>query len=112
MPSSPYRKTKVEGRTVLVHRLVYERAHGPIPPGWVVHHIDHDKQNNDLTNLVAMSRADHSAHHNDKHPRVKTCEICGKQYEPAPTKRERSKTCSTTCANALRSRSKTKKETE
>lgn len=109
MPS-PYRKTKVNGRTVQIHRMVWEQAHGPIPPGYIVHHVDHDKRNNDLSNLALMSRQEHSAHHNDKHPRVKTCEVCGTEYEPAPTKRARSKTCTYDCARVLMSRAAVARE--
>jgi hypothetical protein len=41
----------------------YERAYGPVPAGFIVHHIDHDSLNDAPDNLVAMSRAEHLAHH-------------------------------------------------
>jgi hypothetical protein len=34
-----------------------------IHTGWVVHHIDEDKHNNDISNLVLMTRADHMRLH-------------------------------------------------
>lgn len=98
MAPSPYRKKKIAGRTFQVHLLVWIAANGPIPPGMVVHHIDHDKRNNDIANLVLMTHQEHCEHHNQKYPRIKACEVCGTEYEPHPTKRKRSKTCSRPCA--------------
>ena len=46
-----------------LHRRAYEDAHGPIPPGWDVHHVDHDKVNNDPANLIALSKDDHTRLH-------------------------------------------------
>ena len=34
-----------------LHRAVWEHHHGPIPPGYHVHHRDGDGLNNDLANL-------------------------------------------------------------
>lgn len=45
------------------HRVVYEQHHGPIPAGWVVHHKDEDKGNNDPANLEAMPRGQHQRLH-------------------------------------------------
>jgi hypothetical protein len=36
---------------------------GPIPKGFVVHHIDEDVTNNDLSNLQLLSRSEHAKHH-------------------------------------------------
>jgi HNH endonuclease len=96
-----YAKVKRAGRTYLAHRVVWERTHGPIPDGYVVHHKDSNPRNNEPANLELLTHAAHSRLHNDKHPRVKTCEACGKEYEPSPTKRARSKTCSWLCRNEL-----------
>jgi len=41
---------------VLKHRLVYEQAHGEVPPGCNVVFADHDKRNFDPDNLVAVPR--------------------------------------------------------
>lgn len=45
------------------HRFSYERYIGPIPEGFHVHHIDHDRGNNDPSNLIALSPDDHAALH-------------------------------------------------
>jgi len=47
----------------LVHRTVYEAAHGAIPETWVVHHIDFDKTFNRLENLIALPEAFHHTIH-------------------------------------------------
>lgn len=41
------------------HRLVWEQAHGPIPDGWVVHHLNGDKADNRIENLFAVSQEGH-----------------------------------------------------
>ena len=46
------------------HRIVAEEMLGrPLLPEEVVHHIDHDKTNNDPSNLQIMTRADHARLH-------------------------------------------------
>lgn len=42
------------------HRLVWEKAHGEIPEGWIVHHLNGVKDDNKLENLQAMPRKQHS----------------------------------------------------
>lgn len=56
-----YRAT--EGDRAYLHRTIWIAERGPIPDDWDVHHCDHDKTNNDLTNLIAMSKADHARLH-------------------------------------------------
>jgi hypothetical protein len=34
-----------------------------IPKGYVIHHLDHDEQNDDISNLVIMQKHHHAAHH-------------------------------------------------
>lgn len=101
MAASPYRTIKRDGRTIGSHRVIWEEAHGPIPDGYVVHHVDHNKRNNALSNLQLMTHQEHSEHHNQKYPRTKLCEVCGVRYEPHPTKRARAKTCGPTCRSEL-----------
>lgn len=45
------------------HILVWEQLNGPLPKGWVVHHKDGNGHNNDISNLQAMSRGEHTALH-------------------------------------------------
>lgn len=52
-------------KAVLLHRLVWELAHGPVPPGHEVHHLDHDRGNWQLTNLAVMDRQAHQQLHRE-----------------------------------------------
>ncbi len=47
----------------LLHRLVYEETFGPIPEGFHIHHLDNDKNNNALENLVLISKSNHHKLH-------------------------------------------------
>jgi hypothetical protein len=46
---------------VFEHRLIYEDAHGPIPPGHFIHHINGIPDDNRLENLLLVSS--NSEHH-------------------------------------------------
>lgn len=46
--------------------LVWESEHGPLPKGWVVHHDDRNSMNDDISNLIGMTRRDHAAEHRDE----------------------------------------------
>ena len=47
-------------KTILIHRLVYETFVGEIPCGFQIHHLDGNKQNNHVNNLIALSTRDHA----------------------------------------------------
>lgn len=46
-----------------LHRAVYALYNGEIPEGYHVHHVDHDKSNNEPENLIAISSKDHMRLH-------------------------------------------------
>lgn len=48
----------------LLHRLIYESVWGKIPEGYVIHHIDGDKTNNCILNLLIVDKEHHSSLHN------------------------------------------------
>ena len=48
-----------------MHRMVYEYYNGKIPSGYVIHHIDENKLNNDISNLQLISDSDHRRLHID-----------------------------------------------
>jgi hypothetical protein len=67
-----------------------------------VHHINGDKRDNRIENLVVVTPKEHAAEHGQqKHPLTKTCAVCGVTFTPHPTKRARSKTCSRACGYVL-----------
>lgn len=46
-----------------LHRRVWSDAHGPIPDGYHVHHVNHDRTDNRLANLELREAGDHIAYH-------------------------------------------------
>lgn len=46
-----------------VHRAVYELFKGSIPPGYHVHHKDHNKDNNSIDNLELIEAKQHLSEH-------------------------------------------------
>lgn len=55
-----YRNDTVRTR---LHRYLYEKEYGELPDEVDVHHIDHNKSNNALENLMALGRSDHMRLH-------------------------------------------------
>lgn len=53
----------INGKRVRLHRFVWENSNGEIPKGYAVHHIDRDKDNNDINNLKLMQLAEHIKYH-------------------------------------------------
>lgn len=48
-----------------LHRAVYERYNGAIPSGYHVHHIDHNRRNNEPENLIALTAEEHERLHGE-----------------------------------------------
>lgn len=53
----------VNHKFVFKHRYIYEKVFGKIPEGKVIHHIDHNKLNNNIDNLVALTIGEHNSIH-------------------------------------------------
>ena len=49
---------------VILNRYKYQKIHGSIPKNSVVHHIDENKDNNDINNLELKQWGIHTGHHN------------------------------------------------
>ena len=50
-------------RIVEAHKFIYESINGPVPEGYEIHHIDFNKYNNDISNLIALPREQHKKYH-------------------------------------------------
>lgn len=64
---------------VFEHILVWESAHGAIPKGWVIHHLNGTKSDNRLENLQALSTRKHHAVLEAKAKRIQALEAQLKQ---------------------------------
>ncbi|MCK9596748.1 HNH endonuclease [Candidatus Pacearchaeota archaeon] len=54
------------GKRQQMHRFVCEEAYGLIQEGYIIHHVNGDGFNNDLSNLQIMTQSEHVAFHNKK----------------------------------------------
>jgi len=75
------------GRLRFVHDLVWEHHNGPIPDGFVVHHLNEAKADNRLENLALVSFLWHKRHHSPYFREVDDgwehqCRVC-KAWKPA-----------------------------
>ena len=46
------------GKTQLLHRIIYEKFKGEIPYGFYIKHINNDKDDNSIENLKSESRTE------------------------------------------------------
>lgn len=54
------------GRSVSMHRYVWEYYNGDIPDGYQIHHKDHNRANNDISNLEMVETTEHCRYHAKK----------------------------------------------
>ena len=59
-----YPTVLVDGKHQEEHRIVWAEANGPIPEGYVIHHMNGVKHDNRLENLLAVPR---NQHHSEPH---------------------------------------------
>lgn len=49
------------GERQLMHRYVWEKHNGKIPPDHDIHHIDSNRVNNDISNLEIYTKSEHAS---------------------------------------------------
>lgn len=80
-----YIETVVNGKRSLLHRVIYEEYHNVILTNKdVIHHIDGNKENNDVSNLELTNNSEHAKLHQKS--RIKPliqliCQQCNKKYK-------------------------------
>lgn len=106
--SGYWRHTRAHGPVIYLHKYVWELQNGPVPDGHCIHHIDHNKANNDINNLQLMHKSDHVKHHKStKQCYTGICE-CGNTWHNTDIN---TKYCSVKCrvkANNKKARAKRK----
>lgn len=68
-----YVRVNINGHPKSIHRIVYEKFVGEIPNGYVIDHIDGQRDNNDVTNLRLITQSENMYHaqengHNGQRP--------------------------------------------
>lgn len=56
----------INGSRPRLHNYIWQKYNGLIPKGFHIHHIDGNKDNNDISNLIAISAQDHESYHFSK----------------------------------------------
>lgn len=66
--SGYYLSTKIykNNRRIRLHRYIWEQYNGEIPNNYEIHHIDHNKDNNDISNLEMLTKEEHKKRHNEE----------------------------------------------
>lgn len=73
-----------KGQAVFTHRVIWEKANGPIPEGLVIDHIDGNIRNNDLSNLRVITKREN--HLNSKRSNNNTSGVTGVGWYKAGSK--------------------------
>lgn len=61
------------------HRYLWEQANGPIPKGYIIHHINGDVQDNRLENLLCLTPKEHKRLHKEEQIKSTGSDYYGKR---------------------------------
>jgi hypothetical protein len=70
-----YKQKRRGGKLVALHRVLWEEAHGPIPEGNQIDHINGDIHDNSLSNLRLVTHKGNG--HNQRRPSDNTSGVSG-----------------------------------
>jgi hypothetical protein len=88
--TSRYSSVVVNGKRRPEHVVIWEDATGrKLPKGWVLHHIDGNGKNNELSNLLPMTIAEHVLAHQQM--RSQGCDVVDSSDPAVKSSRERSR---------------------
>lgn len=77
-----YHVVIIKHHRYLVHRLVAQAFLNDYDELKDVHHIDKNKENNNVSNLRCIDSRLHQRLHKTKYSKIKHCIVCGKEFEP------------------------------
>lgn len=61
-----YLSSTIDGKRYRLHRYIWEYYNGKIPKGYHIHHKDHNKNNNEISNLELLTKEEHSKRHSEE----------------------------------------------
>jgi len=76
--STRYKRKEKNGINMQHSRYVWEQHNGPIPNGYLIHHINENKKDDRLENLKMMTSKEHNRLHHAGHTPWNKGKICPK----------------------------------
>ncbi len=96
--SNGYCQVGFNGRLYMHHVILWTLYYNEnIPEGLVIDHINGNRIDNRIENLIVINASEHIRLHKTKLPKTKICIVCGKEFEPPINHRGRNIICSKEC---------------